>query len=124
MESVRSERPGYLPLDEQLWRLAGAHRREMWDNHKSAVMACFKVLEFDAQAWIYNERMVQVLEEQATKYRKKYPQEKRNSQQGVSPSISSSCSSEVAFELPPGIKARNERERLANLADAKKRGFQ
>lgn len=71
LRCTRSERLGYLRLDDQLWKLAGAHRREMWDNHKSAVMACFKILHIDAQDWMYNDRLLAVMEEQSLRYRKK-----------------------------------------------------
>lgn len=122
MQSVRSERPGYLRLDSSLWTTAGAKRKDFFDSHKSIVLACFKVCEMEGQRWIYNERMVQTLEEQVLKYRKKstdIPISTRRDSDSISPS----CSLEVAFEVPPGMKARNERERLANVAEAKKRGF-
>lgn len=68
---TRSERIGYLKLDERLWELAGAHRREMWEQHSSAVMACFKTRTFDAQCWIYNERLLKTISEQNAKRNKR-----------------------------------------------------
>jgi hypothetical protein len=64
---TRSDRVGYLPLDERLWELAGAHRREYWETHNSAVLACFKARELDGQSWIYSERMLTELGEQSNK---------------------------------------------------------
>jgi len=71
LRSTRSERMGYLSLDENLWRIAGAHSRPMWEAHKGEVMACFKSLHDDGKDWIYNERLLSVMEVQSTKYRKK-----------------------------------------------------
>lgn len=70
LRSTRSERLGYLPLDGSLWRVAGAHSKAMWDNHKAAVMACFKIRTDDGRDWIYNDRLLNVMEEQSVKYRK------------------------------------------------------
>jgi len=67
---ARSQRPGYLPSSERLWQLAGAHRRELWEQHKSAVMACFKSRTFDATEWIYNERLLYTIEHQRSKLSK------------------------------------------------------
>lgn len=67
---ARSQRPGYLPLDQRLWELAGAHRRELWEQHKSAVMACFKTRTFEAREWIYNERLLHTIEHQHAKLAK------------------------------------------------------
>lgn len=76
LRSTRSERMGYLPLDGSLWRIAGAHSRAMWDSHCAAVMACFKIRQYDGRDWIYNDRLLSVLEEQSGKYyRKKPPRE-------------------------------------------------
>ena len=74
LRSTRSERLGYLPLDGSLWRIAGAHSRSMWGAHNAAVMACFKIRQYDGKDWIYNERLLSVMEEQSGKYyRKKDP---------------------------------------------------
>src|SRR5438132_821199 len=68
LRSVRSERLGYLKLDGNLWRLAGAHSRAMWDQHSAAVMACFKSRQIDGTEWIYNQRLLRTMEEQDTKF--------------------------------------------------------
>lgn len=74
LRSTRSERLGYLPLDGQLWKLAGAHGRDFFEQRNAAVMACFKVIQFDGTEWIYNPKLLGVMEDQSKKYyRKKKP---------------------------------------------------
>jgi hypothetical protein len=68
LRSARSERLGYLKLDGNLWRIAGAHSRAMWDQHSAAVMACFKSRQIDGTEWIYNQRLLSTMEEQDTKF--------------------------------------------------------
>lgn len=68
---TRSERLGYLRLDGRIWMLAGAHSKAMWEQHKAAVMACFKVRDFDGQSWLYNNRLLSVMENQSEKYLRK-----------------------------------------------------
>lgn len=71
LRSTRSERLGYLPLDGQLWRLAGARSREFFDRENARVMACFKIRQFDGLEWIYNQKLLSVMEDQSNKYRKR-----------------------------------------------------
>ena len=71
LRSTRSERLGYLPLDGQLWRLAGARNRTFFEQENARVMACFKVRQFDGQDWIYNPKLLSVMEDQETKYHRK-----------------------------------------------------
>lgn len=73
--SAHSERPGYLPLDGPLWRLAGAHSEQYFHRESAAVLACFKRLQLDGREWIYNERLLAVLQEQS---RKQQSAEKRS----------------------------------------------
>src|ERR1035437_6695753 len=68
LRCTRSERLGYLKMDENLWRIAGAHSQPMWENHKGAVMACFKIRNDDGTSWIYNDRLFSVMEDQSQKY--------------------------------------------------------
>jgi len=71
LRCTRSEPLGYLRMDSNLWTIAGARRRDFWESHKSAVLACFKVREMEGHRWIYNERLLSVMEVQSKKYRKK-----------------------------------------------------
>lgn len=73
LRCTRSERLGYLPLDGQLWKSAGAHSRTFWDEKNARVMACFRIRQFDGQDWIYNDRLLNVMEEQSGKYHRKKP---------------------------------------------------
>lgn len=94
LRSTRSERLGYLPLDGSLWRIAGAHSRAMWENHNAAVMACFKIRTDDGGDWIYNERLLSVMEEQSGKYYR------RRSQTSNSPVVSDSSSGDKCVLHP------------------------
>lgn len=71
IESVRSERPGYLRLNENLWRLAGARSKQFFERENAVVLACFEGREIEGEAWVCSGRLVRTLEEQAQKYRKK-----------------------------------------------------
>jgi hypothetical protein len=57
-------------MDSNLWTIAGAKRKDYWESHKSTVLACFKVCEMEGHQWIYNERLLHVMEEQSGKYYK------------------------------------------------------
>ena len=72
-ESVRSERPGYLRLDKHLWRLAGARSEQFFKAKNAAVLACFKTTEVNGETWVFSERLVRTLEEQAVKLTKIKP---------------------------------------------------
>lgn len=63
-----SKRAGYLPHDGQIWRLAGAHSKAFFVKESAGVMACFEVVEIDGQQWIYNQKVLQVLEKVKRKY--------------------------------------------------------
>lgn len=64
---TRSKPLGYLPLDGQLWTLAGAHSKQYWESHSALVLACFKVAEIDGLRWIYSEPLMTVLNQQTYK---------------------------------------------------------
>lgn len=84
VKSTRSSRLGYLRLDDgNLWMLAGARSKHFFEKNSAAVMARFKVRQFEGQDWIYNSTMLSVLEEQSTKYRRKKPP---GGSQSISPS--------------------------------------
>jgi hypothetical protein len=70
LKSARSERPGFLRLDSNLWRIAGANRPDFFESNKSEVMACFKLREMEGQTWIFNERFVKTIGDQMKKLRK------------------------------------------------------
>lgn len=68
LRCTRSERLGYLKMDSNLWTIAGAKRRDFFESHKSAVLACFKVREMEGHQWLYNDRLLSVMEDQSKKY--------------------------------------------------------
>lgn len=68
LRCTRSERLGYLKMDSNLWTIAGAKRRDFFESHKSAVLACFKVREMEGHQWLYNDRLLSVMEDQSEKY--------------------------------------------------------
>lgn len=67
LESVYSPLPGYLKLDSDLWRLAGARSAQFFSAKNAGVLACFKRREIEGQEWIYSERLVETLKEQGSK---------------------------------------------------------
>lgn len=78
IESVDSPLPGYLPgSTDKLWRLAGAKSQSYFEKWGGCelVSRLFCRTEIEGQAWIYNQRMLQVIHEQngklTTKKRKR-----------------------------------------------------
>jgi hypothetical protein len=68
-----SERPGYLPDDGQLWRLANARTRQFFEKECEPVLCMFERegSTTDGAVWIYNRAMVEIYEEQVLKFHKK-----------------------------------------------------
>lgn len=52
---------GGLPLDRNLWRLAGARTEQFWTQNAAAVLACFEVREVMGKKEIYSERLLNSL---------------------------------------------------------------
>ena len=68
-----SERPGYLPDDGQLWRLANARTRQFFEKESEPVMRMFERegTATDGVVWIYNRSMVDIYDQQVLKFHKK-----------------------------------------------------
>jgi len=68
-----SERPGYLPDDGQLWRLANAQRQYFFEKECGPVMCMFQRegSVADGGVWIYNPAMLKIYDEQVLKFHKK-----------------------------------------------------
>ncbi len=68
-----SERPGYLPDDGQLWRLANARTRQFFEKECEPVLSMFERegSTTDDAVWIYNRAMVEIYDEQVLKFHKK-----------------------------------------------------
>ena len=68
-----SERPGYLPDDGQLWRLANARTRQFFEKEREPVMRMFEREGSitDGVVWIYNPMLLKTYDEQVLKFHRK-----------------------------------------------------
>jgi uncharacterized protein YdaU (DUF1376 family) len=68
-----SERPGYLPDDGQLWRLANARTRQFFDKESEPVLRMFERegSAVDGVVWIYNRALLKLYDEQVLKFHKR-----------------------------------------------------
>jgi hypothetical protein len=68
-----SERPGYLPDDGQLWRLANARTRQFFEKEGEAVLRMFERegSATDGEVWIYHRALLQIYDEQVLKFHKR-----------------------------------------------------
>ena len=75
-----SERPGYLPDDGQLWRLANARTRQFFDKDGNAVMSMFERegSTTDGAVWIYNRTLLKIYDEQVLKFHRKQKKSKKS----------------------------------------------
>jgi hypothetical protein len=105
-----SERPGYLPDDGQLWRLANARTRQFFDKENAAVLCMFERegSTTDGAVWIYNRALLEIYEEQVLKFHKK----SRKS----SKSTKDDCTSYLDFEGT--LRKENGREECALHPDS------
>lgn len=73
-EAWVSERPGYLPDNDQLWRLANARTRQFFEKECGPVTDGMFEREgstADGDVWIYHRALVEIYDEQAVKFHKK-----------------------------------------------------
>jgi hypothetical protein len=84
-ESWRSERPGYLRDDGQLWRLAKARTDQYFTKHCGPVMCLFEREgpTADGCIWIYNGALVQIYDEQVLKFHKKRRKSTKSTDEGM-----------------------------------------
>ena len=68
-----SERPGYLPDDGQLWRLANARTCQFFQKEAEPVLCMFERegLATDGRVWIYHRVLLQIYDEQVLKFHKR-----------------------------------------------------
>ncbi len=68
-----SERPGYLPDDGQLWRLANARTRQFFEKECEPVLSMFERegSTTDGAVWIYNRALLEIYDEQVLKFHKR-----------------------------------------------------
>jgi hypothetical protein len=75
-----SERPGYLPDDGQLWRLANARTRQYFDKEAAPVLGMFERegSTTDGAVWIYNRTLLKIYDEQVLKFHRKQKKSKKS----------------------------------------------
>lgn len=80
-----SERPGYLPDDGQLWRLANARTRQFFEKESEPVMRMFERegMATDGGVWIYNRSMVDIYDEQVLKFHKKRHKSSKSTDENI-----------------------------------------
>ncbi len=68
-----SERPGYLPDDGQLWRLANARTRQFFEKESEPLLGMFERegSTADDAAWIYHRGLLKIYDEQVLKFHKR-----------------------------------------------------
>ena len=72
-ESWVSERPGYLPDDGQLWRLANARTRQFFEKECEPILCMFERegSTTDDEVWIYHRMLLEIYDEQVLKFHKR-----------------------------------------------------
>jgi len=80
-----SERPGYLPDDGQLWRLANAQRQYFFEKDCGPVLSMFERegSTTDGVVWIYHRALVEIYEEQVLKFHKKRRKYSKSTEDGL-----------------------------------------
>lgn len=81
-----SERPGYLPDDEQLWRLANARTRQFFEKERGPVTDGMFEREgptADGAAWIYNRTLAEIYDEQVLKFHKRKKKSTKSTDAGM-----------------------------------------
>jgi hypothetical protein len=66
-----SLRPGYVPNDGQLWRLAGARTENFFKQKSSVVLDCFEIRSVDGCSWIYSAKVERLHRNLSDKYETK-----------------------------------------------------
>lgn len=61
------EMQGYLRLTSDLWRIAGAHNREYFEKHSSAVLACFSRAMMAGGEVIFYPPLIEIIRSQLAK---------------------------------------------------------
>jgi len=101
-----SERPGYLPDDGQLWRLANARTRQYFEKECEPVLSMFERegSMTDGGFWIYNRTLLEIYDEQVLKFHKR----KRKSSKSTNDELTSYLDFEGTLK-----KKENGREECA-----------
>ena len=110
------ELQGYLPVTSDLWKIAGAHRRDFWDANKSEVMAAFEFRRLAGYGEVmYFPALLEVIAEQ----RKLLRQKKSRSPGGgnVGRKVGSAFLSQSEFDFEVQNKTRAKPPKSAKLAE-------
>jgi hypothetical protein len=69
IQSLRSKTPGYLEVSrENLWKLAGAHRRDHFERNASELVSCFQIAQVSGrESRVFYEPLALVVEQQTRK---------------------------------------------------------
>ena len=80
-----SERPGYLPDNGQLWRLANARTQQFFDKECELVLCMFERegLATDGVVWIYNRMLLEIYDEQVLKFHKRRRKSSKSTDDGM-----------------------------------------
>lgn len=79
-----SERPGYLPDDGQLWRLANARTRQFFEKECEPVLGMFERegSAIDGVVWMYNRALLEIYDEQVLKFHKRARKSSKSTDEG------------------------------------------
>ncbi len=80
-----SERPGYLPDDGQLWRLANARTRQFFEKEGQPVLHMFERegSTTDGAVWIYHRALLQIYDDQVLKFHKRKRKSSKSTDDGM-----------------------------------------
>ena len=81
-----SERPGYLPDDGQLWRLANARTHQFFEKERGPVTDGMFEREgttTDGAVWIYSRPLLEIYEEQVLKFHKRRRKSTKSTEDGL-----------------------------------------
>jgi hypothetical protein len=106
-----SKRPGYLPDDGQLWRLANARTRQFFEKESEPVLRMFERegSTIDGAVWIYNRELLEIYDEQVLKFHNR----KRKSTKSTNDENTSYLDFEGTLE-----KKKNGREECSRHPDS------
>ncbi|MGA8154429.1 MAG: hypothetical protein WB952_26025 [Terriglobales bacterium] len=84
-----SERPGYLPDDGQLWRLANAKRAHFFAKECGPVMSMFERegTTTDGAVWIYHRTLLEIYDEQVLKFHKRRRKSTKSTDDGMTSNL-------------------------------------
>lgn len=110
--------PGYLPLDANLWEIAGAHSRLYFESRSretngeprnALVLACFETCQIAGKTYIYHPRMLEELIWSSERVSKSTNPQSTDRKKGTSSSLSKQLGLGVAFQDLDDLEKRIDR---------------